>query len=610
MSGFVEDALLQEIRDRNNIVSVIGDYVQLKKAGHQYKGLCPFHNERTPSFTVHEDRQFFYCFGCQSGGDVFSFVREMNGYSFSEAARHLADRVGIQIPERSRRNGPGDRPESKKRVSRNTRDALYQTTKDAQRFFTEAMQAMQGQRCRAYLRDRTISRESIERFGLGFAPEGWDGLEQFYRKRGGDTDIAVRAGLLGKKRSGDGCYDRFRNRLMFPVRNLAGEIIAYSGRTLSDDPAEAKYINSPETEVYTKGETLYGLYEARKALRNKAAAIVVEGNVDLVRLSQEGLEEVVAPMGTALTEAQCRLLKRFVPRVVLLYDGDRAGRAATFKAIPTALGEGLQVAAAFLPDGEDPDSYCKTHGADALRALIDQAQPGFTVLAEEILDATRAREDHRGKLNAVDQLAPLFDALSDQRERELCARQVAEEMDISEGQLMRFLRDAKRPRRGRINEGLQSTSPAHGQPLTGLPARECQLVVILLNHAEACALFLAHDMSDLITHADLRRLADTLASKWENEETVELSSFLSEHTTGPMKSRLYELLTEAPKEENWRSTFDQLVTSLKRDDIRRRSAKIDRELKRSKSAHDEGAELSALSLKLKLQREREDLQPH
>ncbi|MFO0745606.1 MAG: DNA primase, partial [Myxococcota bacterium] len=329
MSGSFDETFLAEVRDKNDILSVVGDYVTLRKAGTSYKGLCPFHGEKTASFHVHPDRGFFYCFGCQTGGDVITFVREINGYSFPEAVRHLAERVGIQVPERAFTPGGGgaaglgSAPRAGT-ASRAARDSFYAINKAAWRFYVETLDTMEGSRCREYLASRGIERAAIERFGLGYAPDRWDGVTQRLMREGFDQKASETLGLIVRRQAGGGFYDRFRHRLMFPIRNLAGEVIGFSGRTVPGEAQTeraiegevAKYVNSPESPVYQKGESIYGLHEARAAMRKAGQAIIVEGNVDLVRLSQAGLEEVVAPLGTALTSAQCRLLKRFVDRVV------------------------------------------------------------------------------------------------------------------------------------------------------------------------------------------------------------------------------------------------------------------------------------------------------
>ena len=457
MSARIDDALVQEVRDRTDIVQVVADYVSLKKAGTHLKGLCPFHNEKTPSFTVHPGRQFYYCFGCQTGGDAISFLREIQGLSFVEAVRQLADRAGIAIPEprlerhdASHGRGSADRGGAP-RTSRAGREALFGVGREAQRFFAEQLQTMAGQRCRDYLRERGIEAAAIERFGLGFAPASWDGLVGHLVGRREDLAIAVQAGLLGAKKSGRGYYDRFRDRLMFPIRSLGGEVVAFGGRILpssTDDPEAAKYINSPDTPVYDKGRTLFGLYEARRAMRSAGHAVLVEGNLDVVRLSQAGIENVVAPMGTALTPEQCRLARRFVPRLILVLDGDRAGRAAAEKAVPAALAEGLAVGVVSLPVGEDPDSFVGRHGADALRAEIDNAVEGWDFLVEATVGAMAGRDGRIAGLgDAIAALAPVLAGISNRGERLLYQRRLAGRVGVDDAALAELLGSVRPGRR-------------------------------------------------------------------------------------------------------------------------------------------------------------------
>ena len=616
MSGLIDDALLQEVRDRNNIVSVVGDYVSLRKAGNHHKGLCPFHGEKTPSFTVREDRQFFYCFGCQTGGDVITFVREMNGYSFVEAVRHLADRAGLRLPEPSRQRWDAGSPAGRRDdrpgggSARKTRDIYYAIGRAAQRCFTESLHAMEGQGCRLYLKDRGLESDAVERFGLGYAADAWDRMVTYLGRQGVDLALACEAGLVARRTSGTGHYDRFRHRLTFPIRNLAGEVIAFGGRALSGDPETPKYINSPETPVFTKGATLYGLYEARKAMRKAGRAILVEGNVDVVRLSQAGLVEVVAPMGTALTEDQCRLLRRFVPRVVLLHDGDAAGRAASLKAVPIALGEGLQVSVAHLPDGEDPDSLVGSQGADALREVLAQAAPGFTHLVEQTVGETRADEDARGKLLAIDRLAPVFASLGDQRERDLCRRELAERLDLTEAQVVDYMGAGGRGRR----PGPDS-APAAARAATmaaPLPEREMKLLRLLVEAPELSALFLAEDVGALLGHGGIRVAADELCRSLEDEEPVAPGTFAASVADPGLRAALFRSLLDDPPEtgdpQERRVAFRQLVTRLRVDDVERRLAGVRRELQRGAGRTDEGAELTLMGALAELSAERNRLQ--
>ncbi len=582
MSGRFDDALLQEVRDRNNIVAVIGDYVSLKKAGTSWKGLCPFHAEKSPSFTVHEDRQFFYCFGCQTGGDVISFLREINGYSFVEAVRHLAGRAGIDIPEepadgRRRAGGRGGDGAS---APRGFKDACYAMARLAQRFFVDALGAAEGQPCRAYLRERGLTLPTVDRFGLGFAPDRWDGLSTFFVSQSQDLRLAETLGFCVPRQrggeSGGGHYDRFRNRLMFPIRTLSGDIVAYSGRTLSTEKDVAKYVNSPETPVYTKGAMLFGLHEARKAMRVAGHAVLVEGNVDVMRLSQEGVEAVVAPLGTALTEPQCRLLRRFVPQVVLLYDGDRAGQAATIKAIPMALAEGLQVAVVQLPDGEDPDTFVRAQGKEALDALIARALPGWEFLVDAVTAETRARDSQQGKVRAIDALAPVLGRVEDRRERSLYGRHLAEALGLSEAETARFVRDALARLGG---APVRSDAPpprasAPAAPKVPPPVLELKLLVLLTLAPDASLVYLGHEIGNLLTSERIKRAADALAVSRETEETLNVNDYIAALEDVELRASLLQAMTTQPPPQDWRRDLDGLETALRIEALKRQQHEL------------------------------------
>jgi len=589
VSGMIDDALLREIRERTNIVTIIGDYVSLRKAGRSYKGLCPFHNERTPSFTVHEDRQFFYCFGCQTGGDAIRFLQELNGYSFFESVKALADRAGIDIPEPPPR-GSGDRPSfNKPRVSRSEKDACYAMGQAAQRFFADSLRSTEGFAAAEYLRGRGINSESVTRFGLGFAPDRWDGLESFFKNLDENLELAQRLGLLAPRKSGEGTYDRFRNRVMFPIRSVAGDVIAFSGRDLSGDKETAKYINSPETPVYVKGDQLFGLHEARQAMRQSGRAVLVEGNVDLVRLSQEGLEETVAPLGTALTETQGRLLKRFVGLAILCYDGDKAGRAATLKAIEVCLHIGLQARVVALPDGDDPDTFVGREGIEALRRLVDEATPAWTYLVDAIIAETDALRDPGGPIRAIDSIAPILSGISDRRERVLYERSLADQLGLDAPTLQSFLRQTQRKifqPKGQEAAAVAQVAPRrHG----AIPIRELNLLVLLLACPESCALFSAHDVGSNLSDAEVGRVAERWVRAFEDEDGIDVASFVSTVDDPHLRHALFSQLSERPEVKEWKAAFEQLELGLKLDALSREVKDLKRQLKAAAQRGDEEA---------------------
>jgi DNA primase len=609
LSNGVDDAFIAEIRGRNDIVSVVGDYVSLKKAGTHFKGLCPFHGEKTPSFTVHPDRGFFYCFGCQAGGDVISFVRELNGYSFIEAIRHLAERSGMQVPERSftatRRAGShaDGRPQRPPKVARELKDALYHAGGVAQRFFADTLQTMEGTGCRDYLRTRGVTGETIERFGLGYAPDRWDGLLVTLKDADVGREHSELLGLVMPKKSGEGHYDRFRNRLMFPIRSIAGEVIAFGGRTLSTDKEVAKYVNSPETPIYTKGDVLFGIHEARASMRKAQSAVIVEGNIDLLKLAQEGITNVVAPMGTALTEAQCRLLKRFVPSVVTIYDGDIAGRAAAEKAIAMALANGLQINVATLPMGEDPDTFVENHGVDELRGLITKAVSGWDYLLDTVVRETDAFTSPQGKYRAAKQLAPVIASVPDAQARAIYVRQLAHDLGLDERDLVPLLRDGRR----QTTRGPEPPSPRTKTHAPPPPTTELEIVRLMMLAPELSALYMAHDVGAMLTHPGIQAVAEAWTTTWETSGSVDVASFIAGLEDPSIKDRLFRSVANAPPILDAPGAFQHLVKKLKRGVYERRLEQLKQEERHAYAHSDEDGAAQIQIEKLGLYRELERL---
>lgn len=358
----IPDETLQAIRDRISIVEVVSAYVNLKRQGRNHIGLCPFHGEKTPSFTVSDERGLFHCFGCGESGTVFTFVMKIERLEFLDAVTQLAARAGVALPARD-----ADDPAAQRR------EQLYAANAHAERFFREALASAAGATARRYLGNRGLREATADRFGLGFAPPAGSALASYLERQQVPREIALQAGLLGRRDDGR-VYDRFRGRVMFPIRDRRGRTIAFGGRALGDE--QPKYLNSPETPLFRKGEGLYGVAEARDAIRQHARAVVVEGYMDALVLAQEGVPYVVATLGTALTAAQLRMLQPLGGEelaVFFFFDGDRAGRQAAVRAFAICAEAGVWGRAAFLPEGADPDSYTREHGTAATLALLDAA---------------------------------------------------------------------------------------------------------------------------------------------------------------------------------------------------------------------------------------------
>ncbi len=365
----IEESVIREVIERTDIVRLVGEYVPLKRRSGRFWGCCPFHKEKTASFSVNPERGAYYCFGCHKGGHAVNFLMEMEGCSFPEAVEQLADRLGVEV-----RRTEGVREES--RATKRAREqSYYAVNRAAQAFFVRSFEGSLGSACRDYAKRRRLSEDSVKAFGLGYAPESWDGVVEFLKASGVSLEDARALGIVASRESG-GYYARFRNRFMFPVMNVRGEVVAFSGRTL-DQNETAKYINSPESPIYTKGEHLFGLYQAKDHIRREKCAILVEGNVDAVMMHAHGFCHTVASLGTALTAKQAGLLFRHTRVVYVMYDGDEAGQNAMMKALPLLLAhefEGLY-AVELPPDPHDPDEYLKVYGVDGMSELISHAKP-------------------------------------------------------------------------------------------------------------------------------------------------------------------------------------------------------------------------------------------
>jgi DNA primase len=424
--GRIPDQIIQQIRDRVDLVELVGRFVTLKKAGRNYKGLCPFHGEKTPSFNVSPDRQAFYCFGCQEGGNAITFLMKIENLSFPEAARALAQQHGIEIPE----SEPGER---------GLAERLFEANEVAQAAYRAAL-AVPGNPAAAYLERRGIDAESIERFGIGFAPDRWDYVAQRLREHKLGAELGERAGLLAPRSSG-GHYDRLRGRVIFPIRDVRGRILGFGGRAIADGQ-EPKYLNTPESPIFRKREAFYGFPFALDPIRREQRAVVVEGYFDLVALHRAGIPAALATCGTALSSEHARNLKRRTREVVLFFDGDEAGQRAMERALEVLLPEGLQLSAALLPAGEDPDSLLRREGAGALRAVVEGAVPALERVITRAIE--RGRSTPAEKARAVADVAPLLAAIPAAVEAGEFARQLALRLDVDPHHVEAAVRAARR----------------------------------------------------------------------------------------------------------------------------------------------------------------------
>src|ERR1700681_2455547 len=430
----------ERVKQQADIVRVIGEYVRLKKSGQNFTGLCPFHAEKSPSFAVHPVKQIYHCFGCGVGGDVFKFVMEMDKVAFPEAIRVVAEKCGITIP-RPKSSSPEERKENQQRT------LLVEMHREAQTFFVQQVGGTpEGKAARAYLEDRGLDKDAIARFGIGYAPSGGDALLRFLKSKYKEP-LLIESGLVSRDQSGGArMYDRFRRRITFPIASESGKIVAFGCRALGDD--QPKYLNSPETPIYSKSNVLYHLDRAKEALRRADFAVLVEGYMDAIAVARAGISNVVASCGTSLTEPQVKLLNRFTRRIIVNYDPDTAGQAATERSLAILLEQGAEVRVLALPGGKDPDSFIRSEGAAAYTKLLNEAPPyvDYLISRARKMDMSTAE----GKLRAVNFLMPYVQRIPDRILRSEWATRIAQQLRIEEPLLRESMRKAANERRSEV----------------------------------------------------------------------------------------------------------------------------------------------------------------
>src|SRR5579863_1976577 len=405
----------EKVKQQADIVRVIGEYVQLKKAGQNFRGLCPFHSEKTPSFNVHPTKQIYHCFGCGQGGDVFKFVMEMEKCPFPEAMRIVAEKCGISLP-RPKERSPEERRENQQRT------VLVEIHREAQSYFVKQLEGtLEGKAARAYLEDRGLDRDTISRFGIGYAPSGGDLLLRHLKSKYPEKTL-VESGLISRDQSSARLFDRFRRRITFPIANESAKIVAFGARALGDD--QPKYLNSPESPIYSKSNILYHLDRAKDALRRQDFAVLVEGYMDAIAVARAGISNVVASCGTALAESQIKLLGRFTKRVIVNYDPDTAGQAATERSITLLLESEFEVRVLALPGKADPDKFIREQGKDAYIKLLKESPPyvDYLIARARRMDLTTGE----GKRNAVNFLLPYVQKIPNRLLRSEWATRIAQ----------------------------------------------------------------------------------------------------------------------------------------------------------------------------------------
>src|SRR6056297_2237152 len=465
----IPDDKVEEVKSATDIVDVVSDYVRLKKAGSNFKGLCPFHNEKTPSFNVNPSMGIFKCFGCSEGGDAISFVMKIEGMGFTETVRMLAEQAGIELPSEGAQDPHKDEKES-----------ILHALRFAARWYYEQLTKTEVGRERglAYFQNRGLAPETIKKFGLGFAPDAWDALLKAAEAAQIKPEILDKAGLVLPNKNGDGFHDRFRERVMFPIFSHVGKVLGFGGRVLPDskeptgDYVPPKYINSPETRVYHKSRVLYGLYQGKQAIRGEEEVILVEGYTDVVSLYQAGVKNVVASSGTALTPDQVRVLGRYAKRVLLLYDADSAGAAAALRGIDLILRAGLAAYVVALPEGADPDSFVQQFGAEAFRSYLLKERQSFVRFKVSAATREGALSTPEGQAETARSVLESIAQIPDTVAQDGYIRVAAAELGVPDIHLRMQFRDVLKQENGSRRAPRQEAPPPEDEHDTGAPSPE------------------------------------------------------------------------------------------------------------------------------------------
>lgn len=571
MARRIPDSLLDEIRDGTDILGLVSEYVTLKKSGRSYKGLCPFHQEKTPSFNVSPDRGIFHCFGCGAGGNAFTFLMRIEGMEFIEAVRLLADKAGLKLPKATDEDA----------AKAGNRERLLALLKRASALYhRQLLDSSEAEVARRYLDGRGIGEASIKEFCLGYAPKAWDYLLKKAQARGVSMGDLESSGLvIRSERATGGWYDRFRERLVFPISDHRGQIVGFGGRVLEPDAKEAKYINTPETALYSKSRLLYGLEKARRHAQDSGELLVTEGYLDVITAHHYGVSNIVATLGTALTEQHARMIGRYAEKAVLVFDSDQAGVAAARRGADLLVAQGLQVDVMTLPPGDDPDSYLRSAGLEA----FEEARRGARPLVEFLLAQVMERPDissAAGKGRAAGELLSVIDRIPNKVERDEAFRLVADSLRVREEvlreELKRVRAEARRP--------AGSKSGARSSEKEDLRGEEVLLLRILLQEREAVEAVAASGFDPEVLKDERLRVICAALLETAKGGSPDLAGLLN-HLPGPDLEDLAVRLAETPHGlEDFRAGLSDCLAQVGGRAIREEVLELERALKEAEAA--------------------------
>lgn len=541
MAGFLSPATREQIRAASDIVDVIGSYLPLKKAGANFVALCPFHKEKSPSFNVNPHKQIFHCFGCHKGGDVFTFVKEYENIGFMDAVRRLAERAKIPLEFE---NSPGEQQ------SRHLKDQLLDIHEQlTQRWQNCLANEAAGQLARDYLAKRGVSADAIKLFRIGAAPELWDDTVNWAKSKNLPLETVEQAGLIIKKEETGRYYDRFRGRLMFPICDEQGRVVGFSGRVLSGDEKTAKYVNSPETPIFTKSKIFFGLDKSKRAILDKGYAIICEGQLDLIACFMAGVQNIVAPQGTAFTDQHARILKRYTNEVVLCFDSDNAGQNAIVRSLDHLLAAELAVRVAVVPAPHDPDSFIKANGGEAFRTLVEGAEGFFDYLLKRLC-ATNDIASDKGRLAVLRGMAEALHKANNSVLLDTHAQKTALRLGVAVDAVRKeFSKVKAAPVYARVEDDGPDDSVLTGEAEAEAPSRpsnlELHLLKLLFVHEELVTWLAAHLDVNWLAHPIVRQIVQARLEMAEQGTWQNLAAFLD----GCDAAFARNLITEAVADE-------------------------------------------------------------
>ncbi len=563
----IPDNIIDEIRDRTDIVAVISEHVVLKKSGKNFKGLCPFHSEKTPSFSVSPEKRIYHCFGCGTGGNVFKFLMEIQNISFPDAIKHLAERTGIPLP----RNASGHHPDPKQKE----RDVLRKLNESATRYFQSLLKNPEGGlNARNYLSSRHFDSGILDRYRIGWSAPTWRGLLNHVQQKSSVTmERLVQSGLVIQKEDGSNVYDRFRGRVIFPIKDLHGNIIGFGGRAIAEED-QPKYLNSSETLLYQKGETLFGIDQAKHAIRRKNQVILVEGYFDQMRAVQHGIDHVVATCGTALTAKQAGILRNHAETAILVFDSDPAGRSAAGKGFDILLEHGLNVKTVVLPEGQDPDSFIHEQGADKFLEKIRCAKPFIESYIDALVQETPGKTP-ADRVKMANQILPLLAKIQNNVERTAWLEKFTDITGIDD---LAFLKELKKA----FSQNQTRLAETENDSVSLLNLEKHLVQLILYDKETACAILQELDPEEFSDPA-LRTIAQTCRQKIDAGEDLRLDQLLDQTEDPGIKNILSRLGLEPLEFDTPERTIKECVRKFK--NIRLKSKIKDLKLQRLNAAN-------------------------